>query len=220
MNKAFKLLASVLLFLFIVISGYSMAVNDYIINTALPNISEAEELQPDSADCIMVLGAKVYGSSLSGILSDRMDVGISLYKQGFAPKLLLSGDHGTDSYDEVSAMKQYAIANGVKEEDIFLDHAGFSTYESVYRAKEIFEVNSIIIVTQKYHLYRALYNAKVLGLDAAGVASDLHTYSNQAQQSIREFIARNKDFLFCALNVSPKFLGETIPISGNGVVTH
>lgn len=220
MNKAFKLLISILLFLFIMMSGYSMAVNDYIISSAAPSITDADELQPGSADCIMVLGAKVHGDSLSSILSDRMDVGISLYKQGYAPKLLLSGDHGSSDYDEVTPMKQYAVAHGVREEDIFLDHAGFSTYDSVYRAKEIFEVESIIIVTQKYHLYRALYNAEVLGLDAIGVASDLHTYANQMQQGIREFIARNKDYLFCALNISPKFLGEAIPINGNGVVTH
>lgn len=203
MPKALNRIISVALFLFIVISGYSMAVNDHIIRTSSPNITGADSIKPGSADCIMVLGARVYGNTLSSILADRMDIGIRLYKQGCAPKLLLSGDHGSDAYDEVTPMKQYAIANGVKEEDILLDHSGFSTYESVYRAKRVFGVQSIIIVTQEYHLYRALYNAEMLGLDATGAASDLRKYASQTQQDIREFIARNKDFIFCALVAEP-----------------
>lgn len=101
-----------------------------------------------------------------------------------------------------------------------MDHAGFSTYETVYRAKEIFQARKVVIVTQGYHLHRALYIAKQLGLEAYGVASDLRTYSSQAKQDVREMMARCKDFGMCIFKPEPTYMGEAIPISGNGDVTN
>ena len=126
---------------------------------------EIEDMKSLNAECIMVLGASVNPDGTpSPMLQDRLDLGIALYHAGAAPKLLLSGDNGQVVYNEVAVMKSYAEEKGVKEEDIFLDHAGFSTYESVYRASYIFNVNRMIVVTQKYHLYRSLYGCRRMGI--------------------------------------------------------
>jgi vancomycin permeability regulator SanA len=154
------------------------------------------------------------------MLTDRLKVGIDLYERGSDMKLLMSGDHGSDDYDEVNAMKRFAIEEGVPSSDIFMDHAGFSTYESIYRAKEIFEADKIIIVTQEYHLYRALFIAKKLGIEAYGVNSDLRTYVGQSSRDIREIFARCKDLLYTTFKPEPTYLGEKTPISGNGDVTN
>ena len=154
------------------------------------------------------------------LLRDRLDRGIELYKSGAAPKIIMSGDHGTVEYDEVNAMKQYAIDSGIPSCDIFMDHAGFSTYESVYRARDVFAADKIIIVTQEYHLTRALYIAEKLGVEAYGVASDYHTYSGQASRDLREVLARNKDFATSIFKPKPTYLGEVIPVSGNGDSTN
>lgn len=182
-------------------------------------IEEASALE--DIDCIIVLGCLVRDDgSLSDMLRDRLIQGIELYYKGAAPKILMSGDHGQVSYDEVNAMKQYAIDNGVPSADVFMDHAGFSTYETVYRAKEVFGAKKVIIVTQEYHLYRALYIAKQLGIEAYGVSANLNTYGGQAKRDVREVLARCKDFAMCIIKPEPTYVGEPISISGNGDVTN
>ena len=154
------------------------------------------------------------------MLEDRLNEGIKLYKEGISSKIIMSGDHGRKDYDEVNIMKKYAIEQGVPSEDIFMDHAGFSTYESIYRAREIFKVNKIIIVTQKYHLYRALYIANKLGIETYGVNADPRRYVGAAYREVREILARNKDFIKCIIKPKPTYLGESIPVSGNGDLTN
>lgn len=126
----------------------------------------------ENVDCILILGAGVWKDKPSPMLKDRLEKGIELYKAGVAPKIIMSGDHGKESYDEVNLMKEYAIEKGVPSEDIFMDHAGFSTYDSIYRARDIFKVKKMIIVTQKFHLYRALYLSNKLGIEAYGVMAE------------------------------------------------
>lgn len=172
------------------------------------------------ADCILILGAKIWGDKPSPMLNDRIQVGINLYLDGVAPKIIMSGDHGRKDYDEVNVMKKFAIDKGVPSEDIFMDHAGFSTYDSIYRAKAIFQSKKIIIVTQEYHLSRALYIANKLGLEAIGVPSDPRKYSGQAYREIREILARDKDFVKSIFKPKPTYLGDTIPVSGNGDITN
>jgi len=154
------------------------------------------------------------------MLADRLDVAIDAYKAGGAPKLLMSGDHGRKEYDEVNVMKDYAIAEGVPSEDVFMDHAGFSTYESIYRARDVFLAERVLIVTQGYHLYRALYVARSLGLEAEGVAADLRPYRGQRYYDLREVLARCKDFAMCIFKPLPTYLGEAIPVSGSGDLTN
>jgi SanA protein len=173
------------------------------------------------ADCILVLGAGVWDNGRpSPMLVDRLLQGIELYKNGFSDRLLMSGDHGRKEYDEVNVMKQFAIDRGIASEHVFMDHAGFSTYESLYRARDIFETERIIIVTQKYHIYRALYIADKLGLEAYGVASDPRRYAGQSIRDLREIAARVKDYFTVMIKPKPTYLGETIPISGNGDLTN
>ncbi len=181
-------------------------------------VSHFKEIKPE---CIMVLGASVHSDGTPSLmLKDRLDTGIELYKKGVAPKLLMTGDNGQVAYNEVEVMKNYAEEAGVKSEDIFLDHAGFSTYESVYRAKYIFEVNSMVVVTQRYHLYRTLYGCRRMGIDAAGAASDQAQYRGQGYRDVREILARDKDFVKWMIKPDPTFLGDAIPISGTGIKTH
>ncbi|MDD7193860.1 MAG: ElyC/SanA/YdcF family protein, partial [Clostridiaceae bacterium] len=143
-----------------------------------------------------------------------------LCQSGASKKLLMSGDHGREGYDEVNVMKKFAVDRGIPSEDVFMDHAGFSTYESMYRAKEIFKAEKILIVTQDYHLYRAIYDARALGLEAYGVASNPRSYGGQLYRDIREILARNKDFIYSIIKPEPTYLGEAIPVQGNGNLTN
>ena len=197
-------------------------INFYVQNVGGKNIITPEEtLEINDVDCILVLGCQVKSDGKpSDMLADRLKRGIQLYEQGSASKIIMSGDHGRKVYDEVNTMKQVAINSGVPSTDIFMDHAGFSTYESIYRAKEIFEVDKLVIVTQKYHLYRALYIAEKLGIEAYGVNSDYHIYAGQFKREIREIFARCKDFVTTIFKPEPTYLGEIIPVSGDGNITN
>ena len=184
-------------------------------------LSPQQAAELNDIDCILVLGCKVKDNGVpSDMLTDRLRRGVELFNQGTAPKLLMTGDHGRESYDEVDAMKQYAVDAGIASSDIFMDHAGFSTYESMYRAKEIFQAKKIVIVTQKYHLYRAIYIAQSLGLDAYGVSSDYRNYSGQTGREVREILARVKDFATSLFQPLPTYGGDTIPINGDGNLTN
>lgn len=198
-----------------------LSINAYIMTSSKKRIlSPDEAAKLDDVDCILILGAGVWGDRPTHMLEDRLDYGISLYRMGAADRLLMSGDHGRTNYDEVNVMKQYAINEGVLSSDVFMDHAGFSTYESLYRTRDIFEAKKIIIVTQKYHLYRALYVADKLGLEAYGVASNPREYAGQTSRDIREVLARVKDFLYVMVKPEPTYLGESIPVSGDGDITN
>ncbi len=213
-----------LILLALAIAGISALV---IIHAGIKATSEKRILSPEEAaaledvDCILVLGCLVHDSGRpSDMLTDRLTRAVELYQQGAAPKLLMSGDHGRTDYDEVDAMKHFAVDAGIPSSDVFMDHAGFSTYESVYRARDVFQAEKIIIVTQEYHLYRALYIAKRLGLEAYGVSSDYHRYVGQSAREIREVLARLKDFVGCIFQPKPTYLGEPIPIFGDGNLTN
>jgi vancomycin permeability regulator SanA len=197
------------------------------INSYVKGIGEKYIILPEQAaelkdvDCILVLGCKVKDNGdPSDMLADRIRRGIELYESGAAPKIIMSGDHGQADYDEVNTMKQIAVDNGVPSIDVFMDHAGFSTYESIYRAKEIFGVEKMIIVTQDYHLYRALYIAESFGIEAYGVNADYREYWGQSKRDAREILARFKDFATVTLKPEPTYLGETIDISGDGNLTN
>ena len=205
----------------IVIILLILGINIFVVFSTKNNIITEESAKDlKGMDCILILGAGVWGDKPSPMLEDRLVQGISLYNNGVAPKIIVSGDHGTEEYDEVNIMKQFAIDKGVPSEDIFMDHAGFSSYDSIYRAKEIFGAKKILIVTQKYHLYRALYIADKLEIEAYGVGSDPRKYSGQALREIREIFARDKDFVKCIFKPESTYLGDTIPVSGNGDITN
>lgn len=196
-------------------------VNAYVCLSVKDLIYDKESYNDlDNIDAIVVLGAGIRNNKPSPLLKDRLDKAIELYNLGLSPKIIMSGDHGRKKYDEVSVMKNYAIENGVPSEDIFMDHAGFSTYESIYRARDIFKVKKIVIVTQKYHIYRSLYIAKKLGVTAYGIPAEKVKYNGRIYREIREVLARNKDVLQCIFKPKPTYLGEEISLDQSGDITN
>jgi SanA protein len=172
---------------------------------------------------IMVLGSQIRGQWLSPVLQDRVDSGITLMEQNKGKKLLLSGDHGQRYYDEVNAMRLYVLANApaISEEDIFMDHAGFNTWDSMHRARDVFEVKDLIIVTQKFHISRAVCMARSLGLDAVGYGINQDRFKGRSLRSwrFREYFARIKAFYSIIVKPKPRYLGDKIPILGDGRAT-
>lgn len=187
--------------------------NNILIKSEFKNI--------DNIESIIVLGAGLKNDGTpSPMLQERLDKGIELYNEGIAKKIIMSGDHEDPSHDEVNAMKDYATSKGVPSEDIFMDHAGLSTYDSIYRAKEIFNLSKIAVVTQKYHLYRALFIAKNLGIDAYGFDAETKKYSGDSYRKFREFLARDKDFFKSILKPSSTFTGDSISVLQSGNITN
>lgn len=183
--------------LFFVLSLTIVFMNVYVVESASPRILNSEQLSEFDADCVLVLGCGLRSDgSPSDMLHDRVSAGTEVFLLGASERLLLSGDRSGDSYDEPSAMEALALDLGCSSDEIDCDYEGFSTYESVLRAKEIFGVEKIIIVTQKYHLYRALYIAESFGMEAYGVCADLRTYRGHTYRELRELAARVKDFIW------------------------
>ena len=196
-------------------------INIIVVTTTINNIISIDDANNlDNVDCILILGAWIRGNNPSPMLEDRLLSGISLYENKVSSKIIVSGDHMNKDYDEVNVMKDYLVGHKIPSQDIFMDHAGISTYDSIYRAKYIFQAKKIIIVTQKYHLHRALYIAKELDIEAYGIASDPREYTNQNIREIRELLARTKDFFKVLFKLKSKYLGETISIKGNGDITN
>lgn len=212
-----------ILIVFFIVFGLilTLIMNLTIIRTASKYIITEEAAKNMDSDCIIVPGAKANNGVLSPMLQDRVDTAIRIYKEGKIKKILMSGDRSKDSYDEVVFMKAEAVKQGVPSKDIFMDHAGFTTYQTIYRAKDVFKCKKAIVVTQNFHLSRALYISKKLGLESYGVNSDNFQYSNYINftHNLREVLARNKAFIACLFKPKPTFSGKEIPIIGDGVKT-
>lgn len=191
--------------------------NAYVIDSAdgyILDFSEAQKL--DNIDCIIVLGAGVYSNgNMSPILRERVSAGCELYFAGVSDRLLLSGDHSREDYNEVGAMKSYMTEQGIDESVVFTDHAGFDTYDTMYRARDIFKAKKVLIVTQDFHLSRSVYIARSLGLEAYGYACDGKGTFSGFRNEIREAVARTKYVFDSVFEPSPKYLGEAIPIWGD-----
>lgn len=176
-------------------------------------VSNPQDLR--EAQTAIVLGAAVYNDgSLSPVFKERVDRAAALYKQGIVKKILVSGDNGSRNYNEVSPVHLYLIEKGVPAEDIFLDYAGFDTYDTMYRAKAVFKVESAVVVTQSFHLPRAVFLARHFGIKVEGIPPvvDLDSWHNTS----REALARVKAIWDVILHTQPEYLGEAIPITGDG----
>jgi len=165
----------------------------------------------------IIPGASVIGKRPSPILADRADMAIRLYLKGKVSKILVTGDNAQLNYDEVTPVRKYLIDAGIPARDIFLDHAGFDTYSSMYRTIKIFGASSATIVTQDFHLPRALYIARHLGLDTYGVVAN--GQGGFINGYLREIPASVKALWDLTLYRQSKYLGDTIPLSGDGQVT-
>ncbi len=210
--------------MYILIIGVSIAIiigaiNLYIIAVGGKNFTTLDEIEGEY-DCAIVPGAQVWDNGVvSYMLRDRLDYAYELYAQGTVSKILVSGDHGTEGYDEVNAMRAYLMEKGVLIEDIFMDHAGFDTYSTMTRAKVIFEVESAVVCTQKYHLYRSSYIAQKKGIDIKAVACDVYISSKLPYFKLREAASRIKAFWQVEISKPDPMLGDAIPISGDGRIT-
>ncbi len=191
MKKIFKYIIIVL----IVIMLVPIIINFYVIlSTKNKAVSSDSKLLTD-IDYIVILGAGIRRGKPSPMLEDRLKIGISLYNEGISKKILITGDHEKEDYDEVTVMKNYLLEQGIPEGDIVLDNYGISTYDSIYRVKNVYKANKVVIVSQRYHLYRALLLSNNLNLESYGVEANLRYYYGQGYREIREILARNKDFI-------------------------
>jgi SanA protein len=192
------------------------AINAYILLSAHGDFTDDVDEVPPSQTAL-VLGAQVKADgSMSLMLSDRVEAAVRLWESGKVERILVSGDHGDWAYDEPDTMRMALQRAGVPDEVIFEDHAGFDTWSSVVRAEEVFNVSDAVIVTQGFHMSRALYLADAAGLDATGFTSDLHPYGSRGTSvKIREVLARVKALGDAVLD-SEVMLGPDIPITGDG----
>ncbi len=204
----------------------AIAAGFLIVALAAPNLlvflggrgSTTDTREVPHAQAALVLGAQVMPNGApSSMLSDRIDAAAELYEAGKVDKLLLSGDHGRVNYDEVGTMKRILLARGIPAEDIFTDHAGFDTWDSAQRAKRVFDVRSAIVVTQRFHMARALYDARHAGLKATGYVADRRDYGRVMRRlQVREAAARVKTLADVVTGADPHFLGPELPITGDG----
>lgn len=195
------------------------SVNAWVIYSAAPQIRPDAATVPHSQAAI-IFGAAVYRDGrLSAVTYDRVQTGVDLYRAGRVEKLIISGDCGRTDYDEVNPMTAQALRAGIPPEDVFTDYAGFSTYDTVARAKRVFKVETAVLVTQRFHLPRALMIARSYGLSAVGAPADRRIYSERRRMAARECLARTKDFIKAILRPDPAFLGAEIPITADGRLT-
>ena len=191
MKKIFKYILIVLIVIILV----PVIINFYVILSTKNRIVSGDSELLTDIDYIVVLGAGIRRGKPSPMLEDRLKTGISLYNNDISNKILITGDHMNDDYDEVTVMKNYLLEHGIPEEDIITDNYGISTYDSIYRVKNVYKSNKVVIESKRNHLYRALFLSDNLDLESYGVEADLRYYYGQWYREIREILARNKDFI-------------------------
>ena len=219
--NAFKNILKYIFTLSLVFAVFFIVIQVYVDSYARPYVFTSKEKIPQ-CQAVMVLGASVYSDGTpSPILKESLLHAYEMYKEKKAEKIIVSGDHGTQNYDEVNTMKNYLLELGVNDEDIFMDHAGFDTYDSMYRAKEIFKVSSLIVSTQDFHIKRAVYIANKLGIKAYGYPCEDKEKYNMTYLNARESLAKVKAVIETdILKRKSKYQGEEIPIWKSGTLTN
>ena len=220
MKTFFKKHFKKIIYTCLILGIFIFSINYYIVKSTEDYVFTDINKLP-KVDAIIVLGAKVSNENLSNVLESRLVAGVNIIYANKAQAILLSGDHGQKDYDEVNSMRKYIFRRNfnIQKEQIFMDHAGFDTYDSMFRAKEIFGIKSAIIVTQDFHINRSIYIARNLGIEAYGFSTDESMFPQSLRRSwkIREVLSRVKAFKDVLINSNPTYLGEKIPISGNGM---
>lgn len=190
------------------------AINLYILLSTADTITTLPSELPTS-ETVIILGAAVYrDETLSPVLEARVTAALEVYQSGKVQTILVSGDNSTTQYNEVIPVRDYLLAAGVPASDIFTDFAGFDTYDSMYRAQSIFEVADAVVVTQSFHLPRAVFIGRALGMEVTGYVptNDSVAFKNY----VREFAARVKAYIDVTTHAEPRYYGERIPIDGDG----
>lgn len=206
LNFSIKILGVVFLFIFVTNIVFNISSKSYIYKSV-------EDVS--SAQVALIPGAAILkDGTLSSVFKDRVDKAIELYKTQKVSKILVSGDNSTVAHNEVNPVRNYLLGKEIPDSDIFLDHAGFDTYSSMYRARDIFQASSVIVVTQSFHLPRALFIARMLGLDAHGLSADKGNI--RFKNYFREIFADEKAVFDLIIHRKPKYLGDIIPITGDG----
>lgn len=215
-NKTLKVTLIAIVVLLVSALVFVCVSNIFVVKSAEDYVLSFDEAcDIGEVDCIIILGAAVTESGvMSRVLEERVSMGAKLYNAGVSTRILASGDHSRENYNEVGAMKEHLINSGIDENVIFTDHAGFDTYDSMYRARDIFQAKKVIIVTQQFHISRAVFIARSLGLEAYGVASDVNYRYFRPKTELREIAARTKYVFDAIFKPKPKYLGEAIPIWG------
>lgn len=191
-----------------------LAINIVFYVTTKPYIYQTANTAPTEEVALIPGAGLVANGTPSPILIDRANTAIDLYEEGKVSKILVSGDNGTVSHNEVDPVRTYLLSEGIPGPDIFLDHAGFDTYSSMYRARAIFGVTSMLIASQSFHLPRAVFIARHLGIDAYGVNADVGP--TPVYNYVREVFADEKAVFDLVFHPQPKYLGSPIPITGDG----
>ena len=199
----------VLIAFLIIILGINFYVKYNSNKLCFKNINNLPE-----TEVAIVFGAGINGDVPSKYLKDRLDAGILLYKNKKVQKLLLSGDNGSDEHDEIVVMKKYCYKNGVDTTKIYVDYAGFDTYSTMIRAKKVFYVKKAILISQNYHLDRAVYLGNALGVESLGFIADNGEYNMQKLNKFRELLATVKSVIDVNRNRKPIFLGPKVDING------
>jgi SanA protein len=188
-----------------IVNYYVKSKTDSLIYTTQNNLLKTE--------VGIIFGAGINGNKPSKYLKDRLDAGISLYKSHKIEKILLSGDNGNDEHDELTVMKNYCYKHGVDTTKIYIDYAGFDTYSTMYRAKYIFKINKAILISQKYHLNRAIYLGNKLGVKSTGYSANVGDYNGYKYVTTREYLSVFKSVLDVMRNRKPHFLGQEVNIN-------
>ncbi|MBQ8431632.1 MAG: YdcF family protein [Clostridia bacterium] len=213
--RSVRISLAILLILGTLVAAMALCISAAVVSYSAPRILTSRELQTmgTKVDCIVVLGCKVHDDGrLSNRLRDRVNTGVEVWNTGISEILLMSGDARFEDYNEVVPMRDFAIAQGVPAEAVMIDPYGLSTYESLFRMLEQYQGKRIVIVTQEYHLYRALYIADKLGYDAYGVAAPLSNDPKQLWYEGREILARWKDVVYALQQPLPTVPSGTEPM--------
>lgn len=190
------MLISFLLFIFIFSS--TIVINSYVVKSQKNKVYISENISEiKDVDYIMILGCGIWGDKPSPMLKDRLLEGIEVAKKYEDAYIIVSGDNSGEDYNEVRVMRNFLIEEGIAENRILDDNIGFSTYESVYNLKYNFEAKNPVIVTQDFHIHRAIYIAHTMDLNAAGIIATSNHYVSEPYYFFRDFFARNKDFIKC-----------------------
>lgn len=214
------LVKSVKPLLIIAILGFTfIIIANYLVDQATEKVIFTDIKSSPQTKLAIIFGAGIKNNKPSRYLKDRLDAGISLYKNNKVDKILLSGDNGRDEHDELTVMKLYCFENGVDTTKIYIDYAGFDSYSTMYRAKHIFKVDTAILVSQEYHLARCVYLGDKLGIKSFGYSANVGSYPGYKYYAFREKISVAKAVLDIFRKRKPKYLGETVDVNGKSNYT-